>query len=450
VSADYSISNTNTQQLGLISAGHDRSDGGLVIALLEMAFAGNCGLSVDVPASALASGVGAIEYLFAEELGMLVEVKPGCEQKVSDLLAAAQVPCVKIATTNTTGEIKVVVAGECVVEGKTADLRDLWEATSFELGKFQCRPQDVKQEREVLKTQQSPPYALTYAPVQTDKALLLRVPTDKPRMAVLREEGTNGDREMSWAFFTAGFDVWDVTLADLRAGSITLDAFRGVAFAGGFSYADVMDSAKGWAGGILFNENVKTQFDNFRKRTDTFSLGVCNGCQLMALLGWVPGTEEEEIDWTKQARFVHNASEKYESRFPTVRVEANSRAMMFSGMEGSQLGIWVAHGEGRVHFPDVKVLETVSSNGQAPLRYVDDAGETTQAYPQNPNGSPMGIAGLCSLDGRHLAMMPHPERVFKKFHWPYMPNEWNEGETALKASPWLKMFQNAYDWCTKE
>ncbi|HAA74415.1 TPA: phosphoribosylformylglycinamidine synthase, partial [Candidatus Latescibacteria bacterium] len=227
--------------------------------------------------------------------------------------------------------------------------------------------------------------------------------------------------------------------ADLANGRATLDGYHGIAFVGGFSYADVLDSAKGWAGVIRYNERVLEQMRSFRHRADTFSLGVCNGCQLMALLGWVPG---DDLPDTSQPRFVQNQSGRFESRFSTVRVP-QSPAIMLSGMADSVLGVWVAHGEGRAYFPDPQVQESVERRNLVALRYADDSGVSTETYPLNPNGSPDGIAGLCSEDGRHLAMMPHPERAFLKWQWGWMPPAWND----LEASPWLRMFQNAKDWC---
>jgi phosphoribosylformylglycinamidine synthase len=276
-----------------------------------------------------------------------------------------------------------------------------------------------------------------FVPKPTETALLRR--TDKPRVAIIREEGSNGDREMTSAFHLAGFEPWDVMMTDLLDGRITLDGFRGVVFVGGFSYADVLDSAKGWAASIRFNKKAWDQFERFYYRTDTFSLGVCNGCQLMALLGWVPwrGIADE-----LQPRFIHNKSGRFESRFSTLKI-LKSPAIMLQGMEGSVLGIWVAHGEGMAYFPD-KAIYREAEFGLAPVRFVDDGNEITEAYPFNPNGSPAGIAGLCSPDGRHLTMMPHPERTVLAWQWPWLPEELKR---TLEASPWLRMFQNAREWC---
>jgi phosphoribosylformylglycinamidine synthase len=229
-------------------------------------------------------------------------------------------------------------------------------------------------------------------------------------------------------------------MTDILAARISMKDFSGVAFVGGFSYADVLDSAKGWAGVIRFNERVWEEFQDFYSRKDTFSLGVCNGCQLMALLGWVPW---QGIEDSQQPRFVHNKSGRFESRFSSVRILPGP-SIMLNGMEGSVLGIWVAHGEGRAFFPEENILKEIEKNSLAPVRYVDDANEISMKYPFNPNGSTDGIAGLCSPDGRHLAIMPHPERTFLKWQWSWMPDDWRQN---FKASPWLKMFQNARTWC---
>jgi phosphoribosylformylglycinamidine synthase len=238
-------------------------------------------------------------------------------------------------------------------------------------------------------------------------------------------------------------------MTDLLSGRVRLDAFRGAVFVGGFSYADVLDSAKGWAGVIRFHDEIATQFDEFYARADTFSLGVCNGCQLSALLGWVPW---RGIEMTHQPRFIGNASGRFESRFVAARIEA-SPSILLRGMEGANLGIWSVHGEGQAFFPDSGILDRVEAEGLAPVRFVDDEGLPTERYPFNPNGSARGIAALCSPDGRHLAIMPHPERAFRLWQWPWLPSDLRaemqaaavHGEAA--PSPWFRMFTNAREWC---
>ena len=419
----------------LVSAGHDRSDGGLITTLLEMAFSGNCGIEVDLSDM---DGTDPIPYLFAEELGLVIEVSSEHERQVREAFEIAEVPCHRIGSTSVEKAVQVRFNGRVVVNEDVAVLRDLWEETSFRLDRLQANPDLVEQESVGLRTRAGPSFALPFAPAPTAAALLER--DDKPRVVIIREEGSNGDREMTSAFYAAGFEPWDVVMSDLLNGRVDLRDFRGAVFVGGFSFADVLDSAKGWAGVIRFNKDLWRQFEEFYARPDTFSLGVCNGCQLMALLGWVPwrGIADE-----MQPRFVQNASGRFESRFATVRIQ-RSTAIMLRNMEEATLGIWSAHGEGQAFFPSTKILEQVEKEGLAPVRFVDDDGEVTEQYPFNPNGSSSGIAALCSPDGRHLAMMPHPERTFLTWQWGWMPEEWKRN---LAVSPWLKMFQNAREWC---
>eukprot|EP00514_Thraustochytrium_sp_LLF1b_P012922 CAMPEP_0184547584 /NCGR_PEP_ID=MMETSP0199_2-20130426/5664_1 /TAXON_ID=1112570 /ORGANISM="Thraustochytrium sp., Strain LLF1b" /LENGTH=1367 /DNA_ID=CAMNT_0026942099 /DNA_START=165 /DNA_END=4268 /DNA_ORIENTATION=- len=443
-----------TQELldtGVLVAGHDVSDGGLITAVLEMAFAGNVGFALEMDVAGPAKGDAIASALFAEEAGLVFQVKPGQEDQVLAAFKAAEVECVVLGevTEEKTLSIKVDGGKTDLLEGASSmtTWRDVWEATSFELDKLQSNPAASEEERAGMATRATPPFKLTFNPDAPAPEGSV-----KPKVAVIREEGSNGDREMASAFTLAGFEAWDITVSDLRTGKISLKEFKGVAFVGGFSYADVLDSAKGWAGVIRFNELVWKEFSDFKKRPDTFSLGVCNGCQLMALLGWIPGNESVvdpetlEINWSKQPRFVHNASGRYQSRFTTVKIQDDNKAMMFKGMEGSVMGVWVAHGEGRAHFPDAEVMNTVLANGQAPVRYVDDEAKPTEVYPFNPNGSPQGISALCSEDGRHMALMPHPERVHQLWQWAWTPQEWKD---EYKTSPWLKMFYNAFEWCQK-
>ena len=421
-----------------ILAGHDRSDGGLATVLMEMAFAGNCAIDIVVPETC--AGAGEIGTLFNEEAGIVLEVSSKNTKSVMEAFSAKGVSCIEIGTATAGGDsIKIAVGTlpPCIDE-KTTVLRDLWEETSFRLEHRQRNPECVAQEEAGLKLRKAPEWKLTYTPEPTDAAIMNA--EKKHKVAIIRQEGSNGDREMLSAFLSAGFESWDVTVSDLVTGKVTLDDFRGIVFVGGFSYADVLDSGKGWAGVIKFNENVFKQFEAFRQRKDTFSLGVCNGCQLMALLGWIPSNEG--LPEERQPRLLENDSGKFESRFSSVKI-VESPAVMFKGMEGSSLGVWVAHGEGRFHFPDEDVHKNSISSNLAPLRYVDDSNNITQEYPFNPNGSPDGMAALCSDDGRHLAMMPHPERVFTTWQWPWMPEEWSD----YKAGPWLKMFQNAREFC---
>jgi len=416
---------------GLISAGHDRSDGGLVTTLLEMAFAGNCGIEVSLPAHA-----DPIAVLFSEELGLVIEVEDADAERVLAGFGEAGIPCAAIGTTLAEPCVRIHLGTDEVLNADMRDLRDVWEATSFAIDRLQADPEHVEQERSGLRSRTAPPLTLTYTPRPTAPAILAAA--DKIPVAIVREEGSNGDREMTSAFYAAGFEPWDVMMSDLLSRRVTLERFRGIAFVGGFSYADVLDSAKGWAGVIRFHERTYNQFQAFYERPDTFSLGVCNGCQLHALLGWLPWPG---IAGDIQPRFIRNASGRFESRFATVRID-ESPAIMLRGMEGSTLGIWMQHGEGRAFFPDEQILARVEAENLAPIRFVDDDNQVTDRYPFNPNGSVNGIAALCSPDGRHLGLMPHPERTFLTWQLGWIPGDWQ-----LEASPWLRMFQNAREWC---
>lgn len=421
---------------------HDVSDGGVLVAALEMAFAGDCGFDIALPPPPGGAGAGgALAACFAEELGAVLEVATGAVAGVAAALAAAGVAAHVLGPTTAEKAVTARVGGELALPRRPMPaLRDAWEATSFALERLQCAPACVEAEAGGLKHRKRPAYGLTFSPASTPPALLARAPAAKPRVAVVRQEGTNGDREMTAALWGAGVEAWDVTMSDLAAGRAALGDFRGVVFPGGFSYADVLDSAKGWAGTIRFNPALLAQFAVFYARGDTFSLGVCNGCQLMALLGWVPFAPPGSAGApppAAQPRFVHNASGRFESRFSTVRIAEGTPALLFKGMEGSVLGVWVAHGEGRLHFPDPALAAAAS----VPLHYCDDDGAPTEVYPANPNGSEGGAAGLCSADGRHLAVMPHPERAVRSWQWPWMPQQWRE--TLPVEAPWARMFQNA-------
>lgn len=420
---------------GLVLAGHDISDGGLIITLLEMAFAGNCGFSVDCDEDNIFNW-------FSEEAGCVIECELLKTVEVSLFLKSRNVPHHIIGMTHGSELVQISGRNVFLFEENMCDLRRLWEETSEQLDlqtEFsKINPVCVKKEYDNIYRRSGPGYYLSFTPEPTSAKWLDVV--EKPKIAIIREEGSNGDREMVSAFYQAGFECWDVTMTDLLSGRARLNLFRGIVFVGGFSYADVLDSAKGWAGVILFNENLKKQFDEFYGRPDTFSLGVCNGCQLMALLGWVHWRGIPDV---YRPRFIRNRSGRFESRWATVQI-FDSPAIMLKGMADSVLGVWVAHGEGQVHFPDPTML--AETGGLSPIRFVDDQGKMTEEYPFNPNGSINGITSLCSPDGRHLAMMPHPERAFLKWQWPWMPEQWKQ---ELKVSPWLKMFQNAREWCDK-
>jgi len=425
---------------GLILAGHDVSDGGIITTLLEMAFAGNCGLNIRMEGP-----WSPFEKLFAEELGAVIECHSKDIRRISEILGSFGLRSEMIGETTEEKNILVTYNSQNVLESKMVVLREWWEETSYQIERLQMNSRCADEERKNIFDRKGPRYIIPFKTKPTPAPLLES--KDKPEIAILREEGSNGDREMTSAFYQAGFRPWDITMDDLISGRTTLDRFRGLVAVGGFSYADVPESAKGWAAAIRFNERLPKMFDDFYRRPDTFSLGVCNGCQLFALLGWVPwlGIADQ-----RQPRFVQNVSRRFESRWVTVKI-LESPAIMFKGMAGSTLGIWVAHGEGRLHFPDPTLMDEVMTKKLVPVVFVDDEGRAdgriSQSYPFNPNGSPFGMTGLCTADGRHLAMMPHPERSFLKWQWPWLPGYLNDG---IRESPWIKMFQNAREWCEKK
>jgi phosphoribosylformylglycinamidine synthase len=329
----------------------------------------------------------------------------------------------------------------------------------------------AEEEHEAIYDRPGPTYHLPFTPAVTDAVFLgedvfepsravdderrggakgvrsdrtpKRVAIKKPKVAILRDEGSNSDREMTAAFHFAGFEPWDVAMTDLLEGRLTLDGFRGLAAVGGFSYADVPESAKGWAATILFNARLKAMFDAFYDRPDTFSLGICNGAQLFGLLGWIPW---RGLPAERQPRFVHNRSGRFESRWSTVKV-LKSSAIMLRGMEGLVFGIHVDHGEGLLLFPDPTIRERVLTDSLAAVVYVDDDGNPTERYPFNPSGTPGGLTGITSPDGRHLAMMPHPERCCLPWQAHWLPEKLRRG---LAVTPWLRMFQNAREWCGEQ
>ncbi|CAH1958627.1 unnamed protein product [Acanthoscelides obtectus] len=430
-----------TQQLvkdGSVLAGHDVSDGGLIVCLLEMCFAGICGIDVNVKHR---QGKP-IPILFSEEAGWVLEVLDKDVDHCMNVFKQHKAPVFKIGKSVDYGiksKVAIAVNNACL-ESTVLPLMRMWEETSYKLELRQTIKECAESEFNSLRTRTGPKYALTFDPdvERPQRTQIIDV-------AVIREEGTNGDREMAAALVRAGFKVWDITMQDLVTGQANLDRYRGVIFPGGFSYADVLGSAKGWSASILFNDRVKRQFAHFFARPDTFSLGVCNGCQLMALIGWVGAAtpaEDHDKDATPDVVLEHNLSERFECRWSTVKIE-KSKSIMLKGMEGSSFGVWVAHGEGRFAFRSKSIYRQLVKENLVALRYVDDNNKPTEIYPMNPNGSIEGLAGICSPDGRHLAMMPHPERCEQMFQWPYMPRDWLQ----YQNSPWQKMFSNAYEWC---
>ncbi|EDV58565.1 phosphoribosylformylglycinamidine synthase [Drosophila erecta] len=441
---------------GLLQAGHDVSDGGLLVCLLEMAIGGLSGLRVELsePLAKLKNFDRAVEklnrpelaLLFAEECGWVVEVLESDLEQVRSTYEKAGVPNYYLGVTDGFGLDSRVVLKNGKSELLDQPLRLLykkWERTSYELEKLQANPECAEAEYNSLEYRQAPQYK---GPQNLQAELTLKRSSAPVRVAVLREEGVNSEREMMACLLRANFEVHDVTMSDLLQGTASVSQYRGLIFPGGFSYADTLGSAKGWAANILHNPRLLPQFEAFKRRQDVFSLGICNGCQLMTLIGFV-GSSGSDVGVDPDVALLHNRSQRFECRWATVKIPSN-RSIMLGSMKDLVLGCWVAHGEGRFAFRDEKLISQLHSEQLVTLQYVDDGGRPTELYPLNPNGSPQGIAGLCSTDGRHLALMPHPERCSSMYQWPYVPSSFEVSPTQSE-SPWQIMFNNAYNWCVK-
>lgn len=415
----------------LILAYHDRSDGGLFSTVAEMAFAGRCGVDLDI--SSL--GNDALAALFSEEIGVVIQHRCADAQAIDSILEAHQLASIAhpIGRVNADRTLTVKQNGVEHYRASVLELHAAWNEMSYRMQAQRDNPTCAREEFEAISDANDPGFSFHPAHdfTQSPVAQTASIHSARPRVAVLREQGINGQVEMAAAFDAAGFEAVDVPMTDLIAGRAALDAFHGLVACGGFSYGDVLGAGAGWARSILFNEALRDQFAAFFADPNTFSLGVCNGCQMLShLKELIPGSEH----WP---RFLRNRSEQFEARVSTVEI-TESRSVLLSGMQGSRLPIAVAHGEGRVAFDSGDALESLRDGGQLSLRYVDNYGQPSTRYPTNPNGSPEGITGLCSADGRATIMMPHPERVFRAVQLSHRPDDW-QGE----AGPWLRLFQNA-------
>ena len=449
-------------QEALVQACHDVSSGGLVTTVLEMAMSGDAGARLTLPlhVSSSSPSVSAEAALFAEELSLVLELKRQDVTRVRAVLESQQVPHLIIGTSTPQREMVIVGAdGQEVLREDMDVLRAEWQATSFQLEKLQANPACIEAEEALLPRQRRPEWI--FPPPRATTTPALSVPAcPKPRVGVLREQGSNGDREMAAALHSAGFDVWDLTVYDLLHGQVDLQSFHGLAFVGGFSYGDALGSARGWRSVLAGNPRAEAQVRRFFARPETWSLGLCNGCQLLVALGIVPGLDMDADGRPSEASsgaavwLGENESGRFESRFVTVQV-GSSPAVLLQGLEGTVIGIWSAHGEGNVRFENDAVMANVLRQGLAPVRYVDPcchgrAWEGTEEYPFNPNGSPKGVAALCSPDGRHLAMMPHPERSWLRWQMPWMPHAGGQAaEGGEVYTPWFRIFQNAFDFSMK-
>ncbi|MCL1129295.1 phosphoribosylformylglycinamidine synthase [Shewanella sairae] len=409
-----------------IIAYHDRSDGGLYTTLVEMAFAGHTGLNVDL--SAL-TGTD-VERLFNEELGAVIQVRRQDAAIITEKFAAAGVPCHKVAELTDTDSIAIFDSAREVLTETRTSLRTIWAETTYRMQALRDNPECAKEEFELKQDTKDLGLTvdLSFDPSE-DVAAPFILKGAAPKMAILREQGVNSHIEMAAAFDRAGFEAMDVHMSDILSGRISLEQFQGLVACGGFSYGDVLGAGEGWAKSILFNERAREQFSQFFERNDSFSLGVCNGCQMLSnLKDIIPGTEL----WP---HFVRNRSERFEARFSLVEVQ-KSPSLFFQGMEGSRMPIAVSHGEGRAEFASPEALAAAEASGTIALRYVDGNGQIATQYPQNPNGSPNAITALSSTDGRVTIMMPHPERVFRTVANSWHPESWGED------SPWMRMFRN--------
>lgn len=422
---------------GKLLAYHDRSDGGLLVTLAEMAFASHCGLDIKMDMLA-GSEDELVAALFAEELGAVMQIRRAdVEEVLAQFDAAGLGDCTQVlGSVNEDDQITFSYQDQEFLSESRVTWHRLWAQTSYEMQALRDNADCAQQEFDALLDADDPGIHahLTFDLTEDVCASL----DNTPKVAIVREQGVNGQIEMAAAFDRAGFTTVDVHMSDLLSGAVTLDSFRGLVACGGFSYGDVLGAGEGWAKSILFNEQAREQFQTFFERTDTFALGVCNGCQMLSNLHeLIPGAEH----WP---HFVRNMSEQFEARVAMVEVQ-ESDSLFLAGMAGSRMPIAVAHGEGRAEFAhedDIAELEA----GQIALRYVNHYGDVTEQYPFNPNGSPQGITGLTANDGRVTIMMPHPERVFRAIQNSSIPMD-AEGNRWSEEGAWLRMFRNARVWC---
>ncbi len=424
----------------LILAYHDRSDGGLMTTLCEMAFASRCGLSIDL---STLSGNGTDDHLavlFNEELGAVLQTRRADRVQIMDAVAKAGLSKLLHAIGNPeTGEnIEIYAKGVLIFKKRRSQCQRIWSQTTWQMQRMRDNPVCADQEYQRIDDIEDPGLFcdLSFEHGEQASAQIkdtAYISTEvKPRIAILREQGVNGQLEMAAAFHCVGFEAVDVTMTDLLHGA-TLAEFKGIAACGGFSFGDVLGAGEGWGKSILFSTRLKDEFERFFNRTDTFALGVCNGCQMMSSIkNLIPGA-------THWPRFLGNRSEQYEARLVMVEV-CSEKSILFNGMKGSKFPVSVAHAEGRADFASEQALTTIKAQEQLCLRFVDNRGEPTATYPYNSNGSIQGMTGFTNHDGRATIMMPHPERVFRTLSNSWHPDGWGE------FSPWIKIFQNARQW----
>jgi phosphoribosylformylglycinamidine synthase len=413
---------------GTLLSYHDRSDGGLFVTLVEIAFAGGTGIEIDLPASG-----DTLAQLFSEELGAVVQIRKTDAAKVRACFAKHGLGDViqSVGRPVAGNDIVIRKSGKTLFSEKRSVLRGIWSETTLAMQRLRDDPGCATEEQESRCDSNDPGLVMrpSFDP-QADVAAPFVARGARPAVAVLREQGVNGQIEMAAAFHRAGFDAVDVHMSDILAGRVDLAGFRGVAACGGFSYGDVLGAGEGWAKSILHSPRARKEFERFFARADTFTLGVCNGCQMVSNLKEViPGADH----WP---RFVRNRSEQFEARLALVRIE-DSPSVLLAGMAGSLLPIAVAHGEGRAEFASPQSQAALASAGLVAGRFVDHHGQPTLHYPENPNGSPQGITALTTPDGRATIIMPHPERVFRAVQLSWHPDDLGDD------SPWMRLFRNA-------
>jgi phosphoribosylformylglycinamidine synthase len=417
----------------LLLAYHDRSDGGLLAALLEMAFAGRCGLNVLLH-EWLRTNDDVIPFLFTEELGMILQVREADIETVLALFTNKNIKSNLIATLRQDQEIQISWRDEQLLKGDRSGFQNWWAETSYRIQKLRDNPDCADEEfSEIIDDECTGlSSSLGFDPAEDISAKYIKTGS-RPRVAILREQGVNSQTEMAAAFERAGFSSVDVHMSELLAGKVDLSQFKGLAACGGFSYGDVLGAGEGWAKSILFHNRVRDEFEQFFNRSDSFGLGVCNGCQMMAALkDIIPGAEL----WP---RFIRNQSEQFEARFSLVQIQPTASILLNDMQEGSHMAIAVAHGEGLAEL-EADATETLLNSGQVAMQFVDHQLRSTEKYPANPNGSPAGITGVTNTDGRFTIMMPHPERVFRTVTNSWHPDSWGED------SPWMRLFRNARVW----
>ena len=456
---DYFDAIEQLHESGVVLAYHDSSDGGILNAIVEMMFAGRGGVQLSLEGFCR-NGISDITTtLFSEELAAVFQVRKRDIINFKRCFATCGPPpglikAIGRVTSSANQELTISHGVDKIYGKSRSELQQLWSSTSYQMQRLRDNPICAEAEHEAICDRADPglSYNLTFDPADTILPFKSRVSArlpimQKPRVAILREQGVNGAPEMAFAFMTASFIAVDVHMTDLISERVSLSSFVGLAACGGFSYGDVLGAGRGWASSVGMNTKLRNEFKTFFERPDTFTIGVCNGCQFLTQLaheeGIIPGTDGWPI-------FVGNSSEQFEARFSMVEVLDSHRApsIFLHGMAGSKLPIAVSHAEGRAFFPGAanqgEAAQSITDKAMVPLRYVDNHLKPTEAYPANPNGSPLGIGGVMSNDGKVLALMPHPERTIMGGVGSWIPE--GKAEAWGEVGPWSRLFKSARRW----